>query len=294
VGACGGRAVIAVTGATGGLGGRVARELAARGVPQRLVVRDAARAPALAGAEVAAVAGGYADRAGMAAALRGAETMLLVSAHESPDRVAEHRSAIDAAADAGVRRVVYTSFLAAAADATFTLGRHHFATEQHVRARGLEFTFLRDSLYLDVVPRFAGADGVIRGPAGDGRCGFVARDDCADVAVVALTEPGHAGATYDLTGPEAMSYADAAAVVAEVTGRPVRFVDETLEEAWASRRRYGAPDHEVEGWITSYTTVAAGDLDVVTDVVPRLTGRPARTLRDVLTEHPEGWAHLRG
>src|SRR3954466_15929686 len=125
--------LIAVTGATGELGGRVARQLAERGAAQRLIVRDAARAPELPGAEVA-VSPGYHDRAAMTAALRGADKLFLVSGREEPDRVAEHRSAIDAAAEAGVRPGVSTSFMGAAPDATFTLARHRHLTEEHLRA----------------------------------------------------------------------------------------------------------------------------------------------------------------
>src|SRR5690349_213572 len=113
---------IGVTGATGGLGGRVARRLADRGIEQRLLVRDEARAPRLEHADVA-VFGGYDDPEGMRRALDGIETLLLVSAAEDPDRVRLHRGAVDAAVAAGVERIVYTSFVAAAPDSTFTFGR---------------------------------------------------------------------------------------------------------------------------------------------------------------------------
>jgi len=272
--------VIALTGSTGELGGRVARRLADAGVRQRLVVRDPDRAPQLGGAEVA-LAPGYHDGEAMRRAFDGADTVFLVSGRESPNRIEEHFSAVDAAAAAGVRRVVYTSFLAAAPDATFTLGRHHWATEERIRERGLEFTFLRDSLYLDFLEFFAGEEGVIRGPAGQGRFAPVAREDIADVAAVVLTGAGHADQTYGLTGAESLSMAEWARRLGEVTGREVRYVEETVDEAFASRARFGAPDWEVEGWVSSYLAIGAGDLDVVTDCVERLTGHPPRTLADL-------------
>lgn len=284
---------LAVTGVTGALGGRVAHRLAARGVPQRLVVRDAARAPKLPGADVV-VAPGYHDRRAMARALRGADTLLLVSGRESATRVEEHISAIDAAVDAGVQRVVYTSFLGAAPDATFTLARQHDLTERHILSTGLSHSFLRNTMYLDFVPFFASADGVIAGPAGEGRAAFVARDDVADVAVAVLTDPvAHGGRTYDVTGEERLSLTEAAAVLSEVAGRPVRYVDETVAEAYASRAHHGAPAFEVEGWVTSYEAIAAGELDVVTNVVRSVTGRAPIGLRDFLHANPESWAHLR-
>ena len=119
----------------------------------------------------------------------------MVSASEDVDRLGQHRAFVDAAAAAGVRHVVYTSFQGAAADCTFTLGRDHWATEEALRASGMEHTFLRDSFYADFLPLMA-TDGAIRGPAGDGRVAAVARDDVAAVAAVVLADPGaHVGAT---------------------------------------------------------------------------------------------------
>jgi uncharacterized protein YbjT (DUF2867 family) len=229
----------------------------------------------------------------MTAALEGVDVLFLVSGRESATRVEEHRAAVDAAAAAGVQRVVYTSFLGAAADTTFTLGRHHHLTEEHLRASGMAWTFLRNSMYLDFVPFFASADGVIAGPAGEGRTAWVARDDVADVAVEVLLDAGHAGAALQLTGPSAHTLGEAAAVLTDVTGRPVRYVDETEAEAYASRAHFGAPDYEVEGWVSSYVAVARGELDVVTDVVPRITGHEAQALRPFLEANPGTWAHLR-
>jgi uncharacterized protein YbjT (DUF2867 family) len=275
---------VAVTGATGGVGGRVARRLAEQGVRVRLVVRDPARAPALPGAEV--VQATYDDAEALRAAFAGTEAVLLVSAAEHPQRVRQHLTAVDAVADAGVHRVVYTSFLGAAQDATFTLARHHWATEQRLRERGLGYTALRDSLYLDFVPSMVGADGVIRGPAGEGRVAPVARDDVADVAVAVLLQDGHEQTTYDVTGAELSTFADLAAQLSALSGRSVTFHDETLDEAWASRAGYGAPDWQVEGWITTYTAVAAGELAVVSDSVSRLTGHPPLAMPDLLAREP--------
>ena len=283
--------MIGVAGATGGLGGRIARALAERGVEQRLIVRDPARAPELPGAEV--VRGGdYGDGEAMRRAMDGLEALFLPSAAEHPDRVSLHRSAVDAAAAAGVGRLVYTSFLGAAPDCVFTFGRDHFHTEELIRASGIGFTFLRDSIYLDYLPFFAGADGVIRGPAGDGRVAAVARDDVAACAVAALLDPQHEGSAYELTGPVALSMDEAAAIIARHAGRDVVFVNETLEEARESRRPSGAPDWEIEGWVTTYAAIAAGELDVVTEDVARLSGREPMTLEGMLDAHPESWAHI--
>jgi NAD(P)H dehydrogenase (quinone) len=291
--------VIAVTGATGALGRRVVERLAGReDVALRLVVRETARAPRVPGAEVAAVPGGYADGPGLTAALAGVHTLYLMSAAEAEDRLQQHRTAVAAAAAAGVQRVVYTSFLGAAPDAVFTLARQHAATEEALAATGVRTTVLRHAMYADFVPFFAALEdgrAVIAAPADDGRASFVSRDDLADVAAAVLLDdsPALDGAVLDVTGPEALSLDDAAAVLAEVTGRPATYRRQTVEEAWATRRPSGHPDWEVEGWVTSYRAIAAGELSRVTDVVPTLTGHPARTVAEHLHAHPEDWAHLR-
>lgn len=284
--------LIAVTGATGGLGRRVATHLADRGLAQRLIVRDAARAPAVTTADIAEVSG-YHDSAAMLEALRGVHTLFLVSARESANRIAEHISVVDAAVEAGVARIVYTSSLGASADATFTFARDHFATEEQVRKTGLAFTFLRDSLYLELVPVLTSAEGILAGPAGDGRIAWVSRADIAEVAVAVLTGAGHDGQTYDLTGPEARTLDYAAEQLSEFSGRQVIYRNESLEEAYAARSSYGAPQFEVDGWVTSYACIATGEMDVVSDTIPRITGHAAQSLPEFLAAHPDSYAHLR-
>lgn len=276
---------LAVTGASGHLGGGVAALLAAAGVEQRLLVRDPARAPSLPGTEVAAA--GYADGAACRAALAGIDTVFMVSGAEEPDRLASHRTFVDAAADSGVSRIVYTSFFGAAPDATFTLARDHWHTEEHIRSSGLRFTFLRDNLYADQLPLFAGADGVLLGPGGDGRVSAVARRDVVDVAVAVLLadwsgSTNHDGRTYDLTGPESLSLADAARIITEVTGRAARYEDQTIEDAYASRRVFGAPQWQLDAWVSTYTAIAAGELAAVSPDVQRVAGHPATSLAELL------------
>jgi uncharacterized protein YbjT (DUF2867 family) len=283
--------VIAVTGATGALGGRIARLLEERGAEQRLVVRDASRAPRLDGAEVVDGAE-YHDGEAMRRAFHGADTVFLVSAKEEEDRLSLHHSAVDAAVAAGVQRIVYTSYAGAAADCAFTFGRDHFNTEEHIKSTPLAWTFLRDNIYLDYVPYFAGEDGVIRGPAGDGRVAAVARDDIAASAAEVLTGTGHEGKTYVMSGPEAFTLAEAADLVGRAAGRPVTYVDETLEEARASRAPTGAPAWEIEGWVTTYVAIAEGEWQQVSGDVELLSGRKPASLDEFLRDNPESYAHL--
>jgi NAD(P)H dehydrogenase (quinone) len=272
---------LAVTGATGVLGGMVARQLSDAGFSQRLLVRDPRRAPDLKDARAVAVS--YGDPALSRPALEGVKVLFMVSAAEAADRLQQHYAFVDAAAEAGVQHVVYTSFFGAAPDCTFTLGRDHYATEERIRASGMGFTFLRDNFYLDFLPMLAGEDGVIRGPADDGVMAAVAREDIARSAVAVLRDPAvHAGATYDLTGPEDISLAHAAEVLTRATGRTVTYHHETLDEAFASRASYGAPDWQVEAWVSTYTAIAAGELAGATSDVHGLTGQDPMALEDLV------------
>jgi NAD(P)H dehydrogenase (quinone) len=287
--------LVAVTGATGALGGRVARRLGELGVRQRLIVRDLARAPAVVGADIEQMgSAGYRDQAALTEVLRGAGTLFLVSGRESERRVVEHAHAVRAAVDAGVRRIVYTSFLGADPDATFTFAQDHYATEQLIRESGLAYTFLRNSQYLDFLPRLVGADGVIRGPAGEGRIAWVSRDDVAGVAAAVLADAdgAHDGRTYDVTGPEAQTFAWAAEQLSAATGREITFRNEGVQEAYEARAHLDAPDYALDGWVTSYVAVGTGEMDVVSDTVPRLTGHPAQALPAWLSANPDGWSSL--
>ena len=272
---------LAVTGVTGALGGMVSRALAEVGVSQRMLARTPSKAPALPDATV--VEFDYADRTACETALSGVATLFFVSGREDEHRLSHHRTVVDAAAAAGVQHVVYTSFVGASPTSTFTLGRDHYATEQFLEASGVAYTFLRDNFYQDLLPYFVGADGMLRGPAGHGRAAFVARADVARVATTVLQDPeAHAGRTYDLTGPEALTLYEVATLLTTGLRRSISYVDETVPEAYASRAHYGAPDWQVDAWVSTYTAIRAGELEQVSGDVEALTGRPATSLAQLL------------
>lgn len=272
---------LAVTGSTGELGGQVARLLSAAGVKQRLLARTPRKAPPLDGATILAAA--YENSSATRTALTGAQTVFMVSASESRERLDQHCDFVDAAVAAGVHHLIYVSFVAAAQDAVFTLARDHYATEEYIRASGLGYTFLRDNFYADFMSDTVGADGVIRGPAGDGRAALVARADVARTAAVILQNPrAHLGATYDLTGPESLNFTQIAQILSAVGQRQVSFHDETIEEAYASRAEYGAPKWQVDAWVSTYSAIAAGAMENVSGDIERITGIPPLSLEQLL------------
>lgn len=265
---------LGITGATGTVGGLIARQLSAANLPARLLVRDTARAPKLRHMTVAQCS--YDDAEAARRALAGVEVLFMASAHESAHRLDEHKTFINAAAAAGVRHIIYLSFTGASSRSKFTLARDHGATEDYIRSAGLVWTFLRDNFYAEIFPHFADADGVIRGPAGRGRVAPVSQLDVAAVAAAIMRDSQtHAHSTYDLTGPEALTLEEIAAILSRVSGKPHTFVNETLAEAHASRAHYGAPAWQVEAWISTYTAIRDGELNAVSPDIGRILARPA-------------------
>ncbi len=314
--------MLGITGASGQVGSRIAARIADLGLSQRLIVREAARAPVLEGAQIAE-ARSYSDVAAMVRALAGVDRLFLVSARDrfgvahmaaksgtQPppyERLREQLAAVDAAVEAGVRHIVYLSVMSAAPDAVFLLAPDHYHTEQYIQATGIPFTFLRSSLYTDNVPQCVSADDVMRVPAGDGRAAWVTRDDVAAAAAAVLAGEGHEGCTYDITGPEALTMAETAQRLSGVLDRKIVYQAQTPEEARKTRstsrlekfeaeRRmltgHGLDEYEVEVFVTHFTQIAHGDLSGVSDAVPRLTGRSAESLADYLRTHPESYSHL--
>jgi len=114
------------------------------------------------------------------------------------------------------------------------------------------------------------------------------------VCAALLAEGGHDGETHDVTGPEAITLVEAAARMSAASGRQIEFRDQTMDEAYASRAGYGAPDWQVEAWVSTYVAIANGDVAEVTDTVSRFTGRPATDLDAFLAAHPDALAHVAG
>ena len=238
----------------------------------RLLVRDPERSPDI-DCDVRVCE--YADEEAAVAALRGIDTLFMVSASEAEDRREQHRTFIRAAGQAGSGTSSTPRSPAPRRTPPFTLGRDHHDAEVAIRESGLTWTFLRDNFYLDILPLFGDENGVIRGPADQGRVAAVARADIAEVAVEVLRDPAaHADATYTLTGPEALTLDEVAARAGAVLGRPLRFEDESVgRRTPPGAAAYGAADWQLDAWVSTYTAIADGSVATVTDDVRRVTGR---------------------
>ena len=215
----------------------------------------------------------------------------MVSAAESPTREQEHLTLVRAAQAAGIQHLVYLSFAEARPDSTFTLARTHAVTEEAIRRSTMKYTFVRDNFYSELMARLADVEGVICGPAEQGRVACVAQRDAAQavaniMADIAAGGTQHQGRTYTLTGSQSLSMEDIARILTTCTGKPHRFHNETIAEAFASRRAAypDTPDWEIEAWVSTYTAIAKGELAQVTQDLPRLIGREPLTFEQVVTE----------
>jgi uncharacterized protein YbjT (DUF2867 family) len=280
--------MILVVGATGTVGGAALAELRQAGVPVRALVRSAARAREVAGPGVETVVGDLADPASLDRALAGVTAALLVSPLD-PGQVALQGHFVEAARRGGGVHVVKVSGLATALDSPVASGRWHARTERQIEAAGLPFTFLRPPYFMQNVPRQFGralaATGVLAAPMGQARVAMVDARDVAAVAVAALTRSGHAGRTYTVTGPEALSFADVARILSATLGRAVVYQDDPPETARSRLAAAGIPGWYVDLRLGFAALLRSGAAAEVTDVVTRVTGRPPRSFAEFAREH---------
>jgi uncharacterized protein YbjT (DUF2867 family) len=265
-------ATILITGGTGAVGGELIRQLLAAGVSLRALVRSAEKGAALAARGVEVFEGDFAQPETLPPALAGIERVFLLSnAHE---RQAELQSnLIGAALEAGARHIVKLSALGSAPDSPITLAAQHARTEQQLKDSGLEWTILQPHSFMQNLLGNAGSivgEGAFRGAAGEGKIAPVDVRDIAAVAAATLTEAGHAGQTYLITGPETLTYAQIAEQLGAAIGKPVRYVDIPREQYVAGLKGYGVPAFLAEDLGTLQQIFAAGYGDVVTDVVQRV------------------------
>lgn len=274
---------ILVTGATGQLGRLVVDSLIDRGTDPATIVagaRDTAKAGDLAARGIRVVPLDYDDPATVVAALDGIDSVLLISGSEVGKRVAQHRAVIDAAVEAGVAKLVYTSAPKATTSA-LVLAPEHKATEEAIAASGLPAVVLRNNWYTENYAAElarAAETGIVAASVGDGRVASASRADFAEAAAAVLLEDGHLGNVYELGGDVAWSYDDLAAAFAEVTGRPVEYRALSTAEHAAALEEAGL-DAATAGFVTALDAgIRDGALAETDGTLSRLIGRPTTPL----------------
>lgn len=297
---------IAITGASGHYGQLATDKLIALGRARDLILMT--RAPdklAHRAAQGCTVRfGDYDQPDTLPAAFAGAETLLLISGTRVGARVMQHKAAIDGAVAAGVKHSLYTSFIGIDDPDNPAEVRHdHIETERLIRASGMAWTMLRDAHYADAMILMAGPGVMQTGQwvsnAGDGIEAMVWREDCVDCAVAVLNGAGHEGKTYNITGPDRQSFAEVTALMADITGVPLTYIPVDDAAQYAMFDAMGIPrrpvdDHYVSGipWnsddmVTFGQAIREGFLDICTGDVERLTGRPARSVRQMIEDNVE-------
>ena len=279
--------MIVVTGATGKVGRQVVAALKRRGAKFRVTTRDPGKVAAILGADVSAVTADYAKPETLGPALQGADHLFLLCGPNEFKADLEIRLA-DAAKAAGVLHIVKLSVYGADERSSATVMRDHRLVEKHIEGLGLDWTHLRPNLFMQHFLNHAAsikAEGVFHAPLADARVSVIDTRDIGAVAAVALTEPGHAGRAYELTGPAAPSYGEIATLFTSALGRPVRYEPIGAEEGHRRLRAAGSAEWHATVLSEIYAFFRAGEGARVDSAVERVTGRAARSMESFIVDH---------
>jgi len=300
---------ILVTGASGQYGQKLIKSLVRNGTsPSALILltRDPAKLADHEKSGTTIRKGSFDDPLDdLAATFRGAEIIFMISTSRAGARLPQHQNAINAAEAAGAKHIVYTSFVGVDIPTpTALVAQEHRATEEMLRASGLAWTALRDSMYIEamtgVVIPSALQTGLLQGNAGNGKVAFVSRDDCVESAAAVLRNPhAHQNVAYNITGPELLTWAQVGAIAARLSGKQIEWRELTDEEEFEKFDAMGIPRHPagdefektgVKGITWNSTDMVSfgkairlGELDVISSDVENLTGRRPRSIEDVLS-----------
>jgi NAD(P)H dehydrogenase (quinone) len=280
---------IVISGASGRLAGETLDALIGRGVKLDtliLVTRTPEKLATYAANGADVRAGDFTKPDSLEKAFAGGKKLLLIST-SGGDRVAQHTAAIDAARRAGIRHIVYTSITNATIDNPALVARDHRLTEEALAKSGVAYTILRNQLYMDGLVAEAAqaiASGDLYSNAGRGKWAPVARRDCAEVAAVVLTTPGHEQQVFDITGPDLLNRQDFAKLITEVTGKRVRVIEMDDANYIQHIMRDGTPEAAAKVMASFGTATRANQLNIKDEAAQILTGHKPRSVKDLLTQ----------
>lgn len=284
--------MILVTGATGQFGQAAVRTLVTKVPPAEVaaLVRDEAKAAPLKKLGVQVRVGDYDDMDSLKKAFAGIEKMLFISGSEVEKRAVQHVNIVNAAYEARIRHIVYTSFQrkTEGEDAPLrNIAKDHIATELALKAAGLTYTFLRNNMYMEGLPMFLGQKvietGTIYLPAGDGRMALASRTDMAEAAVHVLTTSGHEHKSYDFSGSKTYTFTDIAAMLTDITGKPITYVspdDATFRDTLTDA---GVPPMYVAVFSMFMNATMLGEFDSSSNTIKEFIGHE-KDLKEFLKE----------
>lgn len=290
---------IVISGASGGLAGETIEALLGRGVsPDKLILvtRTPEKLSSLQerGAEVRV--GDFNKPDSLPAAFTGGRVLFLISTNGGGDRVAQHTAAISAARRAGIKHIVYTSWINAVEGNPAVVSKDHRATEDALRKSGVPYTILRNQRYSDGLVAEASkamTAGVLVSNAGIGKWAPVARRDCAEAAAVVLTTSGHEGRTYDITGPDLISERDFASILTGIAGRSVRVADVDDATYVAMLEKAGVPEAGATAAASFGVATRTNYMNIKSETLQLLLGRKPQSVRELLVERRSEWKESR-
>lgn len=297
---------LVITGASGPFGFNTTQGLLDSGIPASdliLVSRNPDKLKDFTDLGADARRGDFDDYDSLLAAFTGGEKMLMISTNRVGQREPQHSNAVNAARAAGIRHIVYTSFVGKAECDDSIAVHDHRVTETLIKDSGMQWTFLRNSQYAEAM-RDAGAPAALKSgqwlsASGDGRIAMISREDCIRAAVAVMASEGHQGKTYNITGPELISYRELCDLVSELADKPITYKGISADELYAFFDSLGIPrsaqdDHVVDGFgwcsddmVSFETMIKNGGFAVISDDVEQLTGRKPETVRAFLSRYRE-------
>ncbi|MCA6436141.1 MAG: SDR family oxidoreductase [Bacteroidetes bacterium] len=286
--------MILVTGATGHFGKSAIDFLLKKGISSTNIValvRDEEKAAEIKSKGVALRIGDYDNYNSLLNAFIGVEKLLFVSGSDIFNRGAQHQNVVKAAKESGVKHVVYTSFQGkneTESSPLWPVAQSHLQTEAWLKESGIDYTILKNTLYLDFVPAFLGEKvietGVIYLPAGDGKVGAVLRAEMAEATANILISSKHAGKTYHFTNQETFSYQEVAQQLSEITGKTINYISPTADEYAQTLTEHGVPVDFI-GLFSSFAVAQEkGELEMVGSDLVQILGRKPTTVKTFLTQ----------
>jgi uncharacterized protein YbjT (DUF2867 family) len=281
--------MIVLIGASGTIGSELVRLLAEGGYPVRALVHNPQKVPAVAAPGVEVIPFDFEQPSLYAEALRDAERLFLLTP-AGPRQVEIETALIQAARRLNARHIVKMSALGARADSPVPFTRWHGRIEQFLEDSDIPYTCLRPHFFMQnffLYAQSVALDSLVAAPAGSGRIGMIDARDIAAVAAAVLTEKGHEGKAYDLTGPEALSFEDAVRRISAATGRTVTYLDVAPERARERMLDEGMPEWHAEAMLALYEVYRAGRGEAVTSTVAQVAGRRPRSFDEFALDYAE-------
>ena len=283
--------MILVTGATGNLG-KATVEFLVKKIPAgniAVLVRDENKAKDLKTLGVNVRIGDYHDKDSLVKAFRGIEKVLLISSNDFNDRLGQQKKAVDAAKEAGVKHILYTgvSMRNFENSALQQIMGDHFDTEKHILDSGLNYTFLRDNLYADVIPMFIGKQVLETGinfPAGNGKVPFSLRTEMAEAFANVLSSEGHENKIYEISNTESYSFGDVAKALSAHTGKTVAYNSPSADDFTKALTEAGVPEAMIGFSLAFATGTKDGDFDIPNNHLEQLLGRKPSSLNEAIRE----------